>query len=149
MRYKMTKIDDREIRLEKHMESKGFFRNAAGSSKVGEIRLLNDTNERWFEDFVTEEDGVYYMEVGRVIRFSLQHPDEAPQIFIGDNVHNLPIEERIKFLYEAFSVNANYNYLAILHKDPDLGGHKLSLFEITKRVGVFDDDIDTFNINDF
>ena len=148
MRYKVINIDEREIRLEKHMESKGFFRNAAGSSKVGEIRLLNDTNERWFEDFVTEEDGVYYMEVGRVIRFSLQHPDEAPQIFIGDNVRNLPIEERIKFLYEALSSNTNYNYLAILHRDPDLGGHKLSLFEITKRVGVFDDDIVTFNIND-
>ena len=147
MRYKMIKIDEREIRLEKHMESKGFFRNAAGSSKVGEIRLLNDTNKRWFEDFVTEEDGTYYMEAGRVIRFSLQHPDEVPQIFIGDNVHNLPIEERIKFLYEAFA-NVNYNYLAILHRDPDLGGHKLSLFEITKRVGVFDDDITTFNIND-
>ena len=143
----MIKIDEREIRLEKHMESKGFFRNATGSSKVGEIRLLNDTNEGWFEDFLTEEDGTYYMEVGRVIRFSLQHPDEALQIFIGDNVHNLPIEERIKFLYEAFA-NANYNYLAILHRDPDLGGHKLSLFEITKRVGVFDDNIVTFNIND-
>ena len=147
MKYKMIKIDEREIRLEKHMESKGFFRNAAGSSKVGEIRLLNDTKNRWFEDFITEEDGTYYMEAGRVIRFSLQHPDEVPQIFIGDNVRNLPIEERIKFLYEAFA-NANYNYLAILHRDPDLGGHKLSLFEITKRVGVFDDNIATFNIND-
>lgn len=147
MKYKMIKIDEREIRLEKHMESKGFFRNATGPSKVGEIRLLNDTKNRWFEDFITEEDGTYYMEAGRVIRFSLQHPDEVPQIFIGDNVRNLPIEERIKFLYEAF-INANYNYLAILHRDPDRSGHKLSLFEITKHVGVFDDDIATFNIND-
>ena len=147
MKYKMIKINEREIRLEKHMESKGFFRNATGPSKVGEIRLLNDTKNRWFEDFITEEDGTYYMEAGRVIRFSLQHPDEVPQIFIGDNVRNLQIEERIKFLYEAF-INANYNYLAILHRDPDLGKHKLSLFEITKRVGVFDDDIATFNIND-
>ena len=148
MEYKISEFDDYSFTIEKYTEPKGFFSNTTGPLKMGEIELFNSTNEGWFEDFLTEEDGTYYMEVGRVIRFSLQHPDEAPQIFIGDNVHNLPIEERIKFLYEAFSTNTNYNYLAILHRDPDLGGHKLSLFEITKRVGVFDDNIVTFNIND-
>ena len=146
MKYKMIKINEREIRLEKHMESKGFFRNAAGSSKVGEIRLLNDTKNRWFEDFVTEEDGTYYMEVGRVIRFSLQHPDEAPQISIGDKKNNIPIEDRIEFLYEALSSNTNFNCLGIIYKDTKLGGYKKSLFEIDFNRD--DDDIIMLNIND-
>ena len=65
MEYKVSTSGLWEIRIEKHMESKGFFRNATGPSKVGEICLVNQTNE-WFIDFLTENDEIYYMELGCV-----------------------------------------------------------------------------------
>ena len=154
MEYK-TSIDwyscmqEDEIMLEKYTDPKGFFHNTTGPLKVGEIRLVYDPSKGWFEDLLTEEYRVYYMGLVCTDKgmLSVTYRGEAPFVSIGDKRHNIPVEERIKFLYEAFA-NANYNYLAILHRDPDLRGHKLSLFEITKRVGVFDDDIATFNIND-
>ena len=148
MEYKITKKSRLEIRLEKYTEPKGFFRNTTGSLKIGEIELFNSTNEEWFEDFLTEEDGTYYMELGSVKGLGFPYRGEAPQIFIGDKVHNIPIEERIKFLYEALNSNENYNCLAIIYKDPDpMRGHKKSLFEIDKWIFVTDN-ISTFKISD-
>ena len=145
MRYKMIKNSRLEIKLEKYTEPKGFFRNTTGPLKVGEIELFNSTNEGWFEDFLTEEDGTYYMELGSVNGFGLIYRSEAPQISIGDKKNNIPIEDRIKFLYEALSSNTNFNCLGIIYKDAKLGGYKKSLFEIDFNG---DDDIATFNIND-
>ena len=145
MRYKMAKKSRLEIRLEKYTEPKGFFRNTTGSLKIGEIELFNSTNEGWFEDFLTEEDGTYYMELGSVNGFGLIYRGNAPQISIGDKKNNIPIEDRIKFLYEALSSNTNYNCLGIIYKDPKFGGYKKSLFEIDFNG---DDDIIMLNIND-
>ena len=148
MEYKMSKINRFDVMLEKHIKSKGFYRNVAGSLKVGEIKLYNCTEEEWFEDFLTEEDGTYYMELGSVKGFGFPYRGEAPQISIGDKVHNISIEERIKFLYEALNSNENYNCLAIIYKDPDpMRGHKKSLFEIDKWIFVTDN-ISTFKISD-
>ena len=146
MRYKMAKKSRLEIRLEKYTEPKGFFRNTTGSLKIGEIELFNSTNEGWFEDFLTEEDGTYYMELGSVSGFGLIYRGKAPQISIGDKKNNIPIEDRIKFLYEALSSNTNYNCLGIIYKDPKFGGYKKSLFEIDFNGD--DDDVIFFNIND-
>ena len=145
MGYKMAKKSRLEIRLEKYTEPKGFFRNTTGSLKIGEIELFNSTNEGWFEDFLTEEDGTYYMELGSVNGFGLIYRGKAPQISIGDKKNNIPIEDRIKFLYEALSSNYNYNCLGIIYKDTKFGGYKKSLFEIDLNG---DDDDATFNIND-
>ena len=147
MKYKMIKINEREIRLEKHMESKGFFRNATGPSKVGEIRLLNDTKNRWFEDFITEEDGTYYMIIGFADEFGLIYRDGAPLIAIGDKKQNIPIEERIKFLYEALSSNMKYECLGIIYKDSNnFVGHNSTLFRI--EFAGNNDGIAAFNISD-
>ena len=135
MEYKVSTSGLWEIRIEKHMESKGFFRNATGPSKVGEICLVNQTNE-WFIDFLTENDEIYYMELGCV---------KNPKISIGDKENNVSAEERIKFLYEALSSNENYNCLAIRHKDKRRGRKKL-LFEIDKWQQKTD--IVTFSIDD-
>ena len=145
MKYKMVKKSRLEIRLEKYTEPKGFFRNTTGPLKVGEIELFNSTNEGWFEDFLTEEDGTYYMELGCINGFGLIYRGKAPQISIGDKKNNIPIEERIKFLYEVLSSNYNYNCLGIIYKDTKFGGYKKSLFEIDFNG---DDDDVTFNIND-
>lgn len=146
MRYKMTKNSRLEIRLEKYTEPKGFFSNTTGPLKVGEIELFNSTNEGWFEDFLTEEDGTYYMELGSINGFGLLYRGKAPQISIGDKKNNIPIEDRIKFLYEALSSNTNFNCLGIIYKDTKLGGYKKSLFEIDFNGD--DDDIIMLNIND-
>ena len=146
MKYKMIKNSRLEIRLEKYTEPKGFFSNTTGPLKVGEIELFNSTNEGWFEDFLTEEDGTYYMELGSINGFGLIYRGKAPQISIGDKKNNIPIEDRIKFLYEVLSSNTNFNCLGIIYKDTKIGGYKKSLFEIDFNGD--DDDIIMLNIND-
>ena len=148
MEYKVSTSGMWEIRIEKHMESKGFFRNATGPSKVGEISLVNQTNE-WFEDFLTENDKIYYMELGCVKIPGFTYQGETPRISIGDKENNVPAEERIKFLYEALSSNENYNRLTIMHKDPNSDGYFKLLFEID-NVNIHLDDIDihSFYINE-
>ena len=149
MEYKIKSSAAAGIILEKYMESKGFFRNATGSSKVGMIRLDDYTNDRKIEEFLTKEDEIYYMNLGCAdnVWFIGSYRGEASQMSIGDKKHNISIEERIKFLYEALSANANYNSLGIIYKDPELGV-QMSLFEINKWPFRFDDDIDTFYIKD-
>ena len=150
MRYKMIKNsewDSRVIVIEKHMESKGFFHNAAGSSRVGGIVIYNSTESGWFEDFLTEEDGVYYMIIGFADEFGLIYRDGAPLIAIGDKKQNIPIEERIKFLYEALSSNMKYECLGIIYKDSNnFVGHNSTLFRI--EFAGNDDGIAAFNISD-
>ena len=118
-----------EIKLEKYTEQKGFFRNTAGSLKIGEICLVDQTNEL-FEDFLTKNDEIYYMELGCV---------EDPKMSIGDKENNVPAEERIKFLYETLSSNENYNRLTIMRKDPNSDGYFKLLFEIDKARVQYDD----------
>ena len=62
----MEEVDDSVFVIEKHMESKGFFRNATGPSKIGEIGLVDETTGREFSDLFDEDGnyGVYYMEFG-------------------------------------------------------------------------------------
>ena len=152
MEYKMTKNSRLEIRLEKYTEPKGFFRNTTGPLKIGEIELFNSTNEGWFEDFLTEEDGVYYMELGCINGFDFIYRGEAPLVSIGDKRNNIPVEERIKFLYEALSSNANYNCLEILYKGSDYMLYNRVLFEIVfnkvKYEGVDYEFSTFFNIKD-
>ena len=82
----MEEVDDSVFVIEKHMESNGFFRNA-GSSKIGEIGLVDETTGREFSDLF-DEDGnynVYYMEFGCISGFGLtSYRGEAPRISIGD-----------------------------------------------------------------
>lgn len=148
----MTKNSRLEIRLEKYTEPKGFFRNTAGPLKIGEIELFNSTNEGWFEDFLTEEDGVYYMELGSVKGFDFPYRGEASRISIGDKRNNIPVEERIKFLYEALSSNVNYNCLEILYKGSDYMLYNRVLFEMAfnkvKYEGVNYEFSTFFNIKD-
>lgn len=131
MRYRMIKRGERDLSLEKHMELKGFFRNV-GLSKVGEIRLYNNTGGMWFEDLLTEEYKIYYM--GLVCSnkgfLSLSYRGEAPLVSIGDKKHNIPVEDRIKFLYESLGSNTNYNCLGIKYKDPNSRRHFESIFVI-------------------
>ena len=143
MEYKASEFKVSDVILEKHMESKGFFRNVSGSSKVGEIALLNFT-EKGIRNYFTENDKVYYMEVGSVKGFDFPYRGEAPRKFIRIQ-KGIPAEERIKFLYEALSSNENYNCLAIMHKDKRRGRKKL-LFEINKWQQ--ETDIVTFSIDD-
>lgn len=145
MEYKISTFGMWDIRLEKHMESKGFFRNTTGSSKVGEIRLVKEADVWQFENFLTKNDEIYYMELGSVKGFDFPYRGEASQISIGNKNSNIPVEERIKFLYEALSSNENYNCLAIVHKDKVRGRKKL-LFEIDKWQQKTD--VVTFGIDD-
>ena len=148
MKYIMEEVDDSVFAIEKHMESNGFFRNVSGSSKIGEIRLGDFTIGGDFSDLFDEDGGynVYYMEFGCISGFGLaSYRGEAPRISIGDKEHNIPVEDRIKFLYEALSSNENYNCLAITHKDKRRGTKKL-LFEIDKWYQ--ETDIVTFSIDD-
>ena len=132
MKYKLSTFCVWDLRLEKHMESKGFFRNAAGSSKVGEIRLMDQTNGCDIRRFLTKNDEIYYAELGYV---------EDPKISIGDKENIVPVEERIKFLYEALSSNENYNRLTIMRKNPNSGRYFKSLCEIEKA-RIQHDDVD-------
>lgn len=144
MEYKISDFKVSDVILEKHMKSKGFFHNAAGSSKVGEIALLNFT-EKGIRNYFTENDKVYYMELGSVKGFDFPYRGEASRVSIGNKNSNIPVEERISFIYEALSSNENYNCLAIIHKDKRRGTKKL-LFEINKWQQ--ETDIVTFSIDD-
>lgn len=140
MKYKVSTFGIWDLRLEKHMESKGFFRNAAGPSKVGEIRLIDQTNRLYIRKFLIKNDEIYYAELGCA---------ESPKISIGDKENNIPVEERIKFLYEALSSNTNYNRLTIIYKSPNIGRHIKILCEIDKARIQYDDVNDLiFYIND-
>lgn len=143
MEYKISEFKWNDVILEKHMESNGFFRNVSGPSKVGEIALL-DFTEKGIKNYFTENDKVYYMEVGSVKGFDFPYRGEAPRKFIRIQ-KGIPAEERIKFLYEALNSNENYNCLAIMHKDKRRGRKKL-LFEINKWQQ--ETDIVTFSIDD-
>ena len=129
MGYKMSTYGMWEIKLEKYTEQKGFFRNTAGPLKIGEICLVDQTNEL-FEDFLTKNDEIYYMELGCIDGFDFIYRGEAPQISIGDKKHNIPVEDRIKFIYESLSCNTNYNCLEIIYKSPDYMMYTKVLFEI-------------------
>ena len=131
MEYKMSTYGMWEIKLEKYTEPKGFFRNTAGPLKIGEICLVDQTNGCYIRDFLTQNDEIYYAELGCV---------KGPKISIGDKENIVPSEERIKFLYEAlFSSNENYNRLTIMRKDPNSGGYFKSLCEIDKARVQYDD----------
>ena len=152
-----------EIMLKKYTESKGFFRNV-GLSKVGEIRFYNNTEGMWFENLLTEEYRVYYMKLLCINKgfISFSYRGEAPLVSIGDKKHNIPVEDRIKFLYESLSSNTNYNCLGIKYKDLDSRRHFESIFEIdsVSRINSYakeqgwgdvdddDDGITTFFIKD-
>ena len=153
-----------EIMLEKYTDSKGFFRNV-GLSKIGEIRFYNNTESMWFENLLTEEYRIYYMKLLCINKGSLftSYRGEAPRISIGDKKHNIPVEDRIKFLYESLGSNSNYNCLGIKYKDLDSRRHFESIFEIddVARIDAYakeqgwgdindddDDGITTFIIND-
>ena len=129
MEYKISKFKWNDVILEKHMESKGFFRNVSGSSKVGEIALL-DFTEKGIINYFTENDKVYYMELKCF---------KSPTISIGDKKNNVPAEERIKFLYEALLSNENYNRLTIMCKDSNSSRRIKLLFEIDKANVKIDD----------
>lgn len=126
---KISNSDD--IMLEKYTESKGFFRNV-GLSKVGEIRFYNFTEDRWLENLLTEEYRIYYMKLLCINKglISTSYREEVPLVSIGDKKHNIPVEDRIKFLYESLSSNTNYNCLGIKYKDLDSRRHFESIFEI-------------------
>ena len=147
MEYKVRRSAGSEIILEKYMESKGFFRNVSGSSKIGKITLDDLTEDMWFQDFLTEEDEVYYMELGSVKGHDFPYRGEAPRISIGDKKHIIPVEDRIKFLYESLSSNTNYNYFRIIYIKPVLGV-QISLFKINKWDFRFEDRIAAFFIKD-
>lgn len=147
MEYKVRRSAGSEIILEKYMESKGFFRNVSGSSKIGKITLDDLTEDMWIQDFLTEEDEVYYMELGSVKGHDFPYRGEAPRISIGDKKHIIPVEDRIKFLYESLSSNTNYNYFGIIYIKPVLGV-QISLFKINKWDFRFEDRIAAFFIKD-
>ena len=136
MKYKISTFGIWDLRLEKHMESKGFFRNAAGSSKVGEICLIDQTNGLDIRGFLTKNDEIYYAELGCVKIPGFTYQDETPRISIGDKENIVPSEERIKFLYEALSSNENYNCLGIINTEGGYLGKK-SLFEILKGTNIY------------
>ena len=137
MEYKISTYGMWELRLEKHTESKGFFRNV-GLSKLGEICLIDQTNGLDIRGFLTKNDEIYYAELECVKIPGFTYQGEAPRISIGDKENIVPVEERIKFLYEALS-NENYNRLTIKRKDPNSGGYFKSLCEINKSRVQFDD----------
>ena len=147
MEYKVRRSAGSEIILEKYMESKGFFRNVSGSSKIGKITLDDLTEDMWIQDFLTEEDEVYYMELGSVKGHDFPYRGEATRISIGDKKHIIPVEDRIKFLYESLSSNTNYNYFRIIYIKPVLGV-QISLFKINKWDFRFEDRIAAFFIKD-
>lgn len=149
MRYRMIKNsrwDSRVIVIEKHMESKGFFHNATGPSRVGGIAIYNSTEDGRLEDFLTKEDGTYYMILGCHDEFGLIYRDDVPLISIGDKKHNIPVEDRIEFLYESLSSNIKYECLGIIYKGSDIFGHNSTLFRI-EFIG-YDDGVFAFNISD-
>ena len=153
MEYKMIKRGERDLSLEKHMESKGFFRNVSGPSKVGEIKLQDDTDENdRFENFLMDGE-ICYMELGRSIKFCLSVNGVSP-ISIGDKKNNIPVEERLNFFYESISTNLHhnytlYNYLTIIYKDHTNMRYKKKSFNLITMIDLFDDtDIIMLEIRD-
>lgn len=146
MEYKMIKRGERDLRLEKYTDPKGFFRNTTGPLKVGEIELYNSTENGWFEDFLTEEDGTYYMILGCSDEFDLIDQDDVPLISIGDKKNNIPVEDRIEFLYETLNSNTKYECLGIIYKNPNIFGDNRALFRIDFNGN--NDGIAAFNISD-
>ena len=135
----------RSIRNLKH-----FFRNTTGSLKVGEITLDDLTEDMMIQDFLIEDGNydAYYMELGSVKGSDFPYRGEAPRISIGDKKHSIPVEDRIKFLYESLSSNTNYNSLGIISINPVLGV-QISLFKINKWDFRFEDRIAAFFIKDY
>lgn len=156
MRYIALKRGERALGLVKYMESKGFFRNVSGSSKIGEIKLYDDTDENnSFENFLMDGE-ICYMELGRSIKFCLNVNGVSP-ISIGDKEHNIPIEERLKFFYESISTNSHhdfthytlYNYLTIIYKDHTNMRYEKKSFQLIAMIDLFDDtDIIMLEIRD-
>ena len=140
MEYKISTYGMWELRLEKHTESKGFFRNI-GLSKVGEIRLIDQTNGWYIRNFLTENDEIYYAELECVKSRNSSYQGETSRISIGDKENIVPAEERIKFIYDALGSNESYNRLTIMRKDPNSDGYFKSLYKIDK-VRVQYDDVD-------
>ena len=149
MEYKTESSAGGGIILEKYTEPKGFFRNTTGPLKVGEIRLDDGTEEMLIHDFLFEDGyyDVYYMELGSVKGLDFPYRGEAPRIFIGDKKHNIPVEDRIKFIYDSLCSNTNYNYLGIISINPVLGVRILS-FKINKWDFQVEDCIVAFFIKD-
>ena len=145
MEYKTKSSAAAGIILEKYTDPKGFFRNTTGSLKVGEITLDDGTEEMLIHDFLFEDGyyDVYYMELGSVKGLDFPYRGEAPRISIGDKKHNIPVEDRIKFLYESLSSNTNYNSLGVISINPVLGV-QISLFKIIKWDFRFEDRIAFF-----
>ena len=133
MEYKIKSSAGGGIILEKYTGPKGFFRNTTGSLKVGEITLDDGTEDMMIQDFLIEDGNydAYYMELGSVKGSDFPYHGEAPRISIGDKKHSIPVEDRIKFLYESLSSNTNYNSLGIISINPVLGV-QISLFKIIK-----------------
>lgn len=149
----MIKRGERDLSLEKHMELKGFFRNATGPSKVGEIKLHDDTNENdRFEDLLMDGE-ICYMELWRSIKIG-SNADEIPPISIGDK-NNIPVEERIKFFYESISTNSHHNFtpyncLTIIYKDHTNMRYEKKSFNTIRMIDLFDDtDIIMLEIKDY
>lgn len=149
MEYKTKCSAGGEIILEKYTEPKGFFRNTTGSLKIGKITLDDGTEDMMIHDFLFEDGyyDVYYMELGSVKGFDFPYRGEAPRISIGDKKHNIPVEDRIKFLYESLSSNTNYNFLGIISINSVLGV-QISLFKIIKWDFQFEDRIAAFFIKE-
>ena len=149
MEYKTKSSAAAGIILEKYTEPKGFFRNTTGSLKVGEIELDDGTEEMLIHDFLFEDGyyDVYYMELGSVKGSDFPYRGEAPRISIGDKKHNIPVEDRIKFIYDSLCSNTNYNYLGIISINPVLGVRILS-FKINKWDFQVEDCIVAFFIKD-
>ena len=150
----MIKRGERDLSLEKYMDSKGFFRNATGPSKVGEIKLHDDTDENnRFEDCLMDWE-ICYMELGRSIKFCLNTNGISP-ISIGDKKNNIHVEERIKFFYESISTNSDhnftpYNYLTIIYKDHTNMRYEKKSFQLITMIDLFDDtDIIMLEIRDY
>ena len=145
MEYKVKFSGGGGIMLEKYTEPKGFFRNTTGPLKVGMIRLDDGTEEMLIHDFLFEDGyyDVYYMELRSVKGLDFPYRGEAPRISIGDKKHNIPVEDRIKFLYESLSSNTNYNSLGIISINSVLGV-QISLFKIIKWDFLFEDSIAFF-----
>ena len=150
----MIKRGERDLSLEKYMESKGFFRNATGPSKVGEIKLHDNTDENnRFEDCLMDWE-ICYMELGRSIKFCLNVNGISP-VSIGDKKNNISVEERIKFFYESISTNSDhnftpYNYLTIIYKDHNNMRYEKKSFQLITMIDLFDDtDIIMLEIRDY
>ena len=153
MEYRIEEVDDFVFVIEKHMESKGFFRNAGGSSKVGEIELHDDIINARFEDCLMDWE-ICYMELGRSIKFCLNVNGISP-ISIGDKKNNISVEERINFFYESISTNSDhnftpYNYLTIIYKDHNNMRYEKKSFQLITMIDLFDDtDIIMLEIRDY